>query len=152
MWDSSPIPCNWIITQIFLVFKLVSEPAIWGIIRLLEYGVPIEQNHRIKNEESQRVEKTHYRRSVGKTIYISQIKQLMQLVWLVCSCMVLSEKHFQVSNCKQNYSVCKVHSGKRTSIKKEVYLWKYIQMVTMQSQLLTKDLLHDIVCFQVDIW
>jgi len=63
--------------------------------------VPIEQNHKIGNDEkSPRVEKTQYQRFVGKLIYLSHIKPDIAYAVSVVSQFIHypRERHLQAVN------------------------------------------------------
>jgi len=63
---------NIFISQRKYVLDLLKET---GKLGCKPTGVPIEQNHRIVNdEENPKVEKTQYQRLVGKLIYLSHIR------------------------------------------------------------------------------
>ena len=64
-------------------------------------GVPIEQNHRIENDEKNpKVEKTQYQRLVGKIIYLSHTRLDIAYVVSVVSQFMHDprERHLQIVN------------------------------------------------------
>ncbi|XP_057747343.1 secreted RxLR effector protein 161-like [Arachis stenosperma] len=86
-------------------------------------GVPIEQNHRTKNdEESSKVEKTQYQRLVGKLIYLSHTRPNIAYTFSVFSQFMHDprERHLQAVNRIIQYLQASL--GKGLLFKKEMIL------------------------------
>lgn len=105
------------ISQIKYILDLLKEVGKLGCKTI---GAPIEQNHRIGNdEESPKVEKTQYQRLVGKLIYLSHTKPDTAFAVSVVSQFMhdLRERYLQVVNRIIQY--LKSSPGKGLLFKKE---------------------------------
>ena len=139
------------ISQRKYIFDILKET---GKLDCKTTEVPIEQNHRIENdEENPKVEKTQYQRLVGKLIYLSHTRPNIAYAVSVVSQFMHDprERHLQAVNRIIQY--LKASLGKGLIFKKgENLSTKIYTNVDYADQLLIGDPPQAIACSCVEIW